>query len=181
VTEESNGNGGRPELTSRQLAFVNVWFGEARFNATRAAELAGYGNGSGNVNTWRSYGCQTLANLNVQAEIKRRWAAHGVTEEEVISTLVRQMRGKVTDLLRGDKLLMMLDPEAVRENGHLVKSIRWTKSGTQVELYDAQRAAELVGKSMGMFKDQVEVSADDKFLGVLERIAARPKKNGDPT
>lgn len=144
------------ELTPRQRAFVDAWFGEARFNATRAAELAGFGNGSGNPNTWNNAGSRMLANAKVQAEINRRWAAHGVTAEEVMSRLSAQMRGSLSDLLADDGLY--LDPEKVRQHGHLVKSLRPTKEGLVVELYSSQEAAALIGKSLGMFKERVEMS-----------------------
>lgn len=147
------------ELAPRQRAFIDAWFGEARFNATEAARLAGYGNRSGNPNTWNNAGSRMLANAKVQAAISRRWAAHGVTAEEVIFRLAEQMRGSISDLL--DSGALTLDPDKVREHGHLIKALRPTKEGIVVELYSAQEAAALIGKTLGMFKDRIEMSGPD--------------------
>lgn len=171
MSDEGNGaerDEGRPELTGRQRAFIDAWFGEARFNATRAAELAGYGNGSGNRDTWSSYGSQTLGNLKVQEEIRRRWAAHGVTAEEVTATLAAQMRGRLSDLLRDD--IVMLDREKVRANGHLIKALRQSKEGVSVELYSAQEAAALIGKTLGMFVDRHEHEVKGSLTVILDDV-----------
>ena len=149
------------DLTGRQLAFIDAWFGEAQFNATEAARIAGYGNGSGNANTWASYGSQTLSNLKVLAEVKRRWSAHGVTSDEVMSRLAAQMRGSISDLLCEEVDALTVDPKKVREHGYLVKALRPTKDGMVVELYSAQEAAKLIGQTLGMFKERVELTGKD--------------------
>lgn len=163
------------ELTPRQRAFVDAWFGEARFNATEAARLAGYGNGSGNPNVWNNAGSRLLANAKVRAEVQRRWAAHGVTSEEVLSRLTSQMRGSIADLLDPDSL--GLDPDKVQANGHLIKSLRHTRSGLVVELYSAQEAAIRIGQTLGMFNNKVELSGSVELdlgsltIEQLQRIA----------
>jgi len=150
VSERESGSAsGR--LTGKQRAFIDEWFANG-FNGRRAAQAAGY---AGDDRTLRNAASRLLTNANVRAEIERRWRLrNGVTPEEVESVLAAQMRGNIADLLRDD--VLMLDPDAVREHGHLVESIRWTKTGVHVKLYSAQKAAELIGKTMGMFRDVVE-------------------------
>ena len=160
----------RPYLTGRQRAFIDAWFGEAKFNATEAARIAGY---DADRRTLRSIGSQNLAKLNIQAEIARRWAAHGMTAEEVISRLADQARGNIGEFLvyqapvEGEGGGWRIDLERVQKDGHLVKSIQWTRHGPKVELYDSQSALQLIGKHLGLFADGVQHTGEIVVMHVI--------------
>lgn len=145
------------QLTGMQRAFVEAWFSNG-YNATEAARSAGYGGEQPSEVGLRVQGSRNLTNANIQAVIKEMWAAKcGMVEEEVTATLADQIRADFGDLLDEDGRIC---PARVKELGHLVKSFSITpgKYGEtiRVELYDKQRAAELLGKSMGMFRDVIE-------------------------
>jgi len=153
VGENGNGNG---RLTGLQRAFVDHWFGKARFNATKAAELAGY---QGNYDTLRSVGSENLAKPNIEAEIARRWAAHGMTAEEVIARYSEQARSNIADFLHADS--NAIDWDKVRENGHLLKKITHRKGQqSQIEMYDGQHALDMIGKTLGLFVDKQAVDVE---------------------
>jgi len=140
-----------------QRAFVDHWFAE-NFNGTRAAELAGYGNGHGNENVWANAASRLLRNAKVKAEIEQRWASRGVVPGEVVARLTDQMRCSIGDFM--DEM-GMIDVERVREKGHLVKKYKVTKDSlgrlrAEIEVHDQQRAAELIGKTFGQFRDVQE-------------------------
>ena len=180
MTENGNGNSenggsGRPDLTDKQRLFVRAYLNHGArtwLNATRSAEVAGYGNGGKTredaENYWRNVGCTTLANPNVRAEIDRQLDQYALCPSEVLTILGRQARGNVTHLLRDD--LMMLDNAKVRENGHLVHKIRWTKEGVSVELYSAQEAAVQIGKARGMFVEKRELDVKGALTVVLDDV-----------
>jgi hypothetical protein len=140
------------QLTGKQRAFIDAWFSNG-YNQTEAARSAGYGGENPTDIYLNVVGSRTIRNDKVQSVIREIWSGHGVTQEEVVSVLARQMRGKITDVIAS---WGGLDMEKVKENGHLIKSITWNKTGVRVELYDAQRAAELIGKTSGLFRDVVE-------------------------
>jgi phage terminase small subunit len=159
--DNGNGNGSEsesaPRLTGKQRAFVDLWF-ENGFNATDAARRAGY---SGACDRdFASAGSRTLRNAKVQEEINRRWAAHGMAAEEVAARLVEQARGTVGDFVDvvepGRVAILNLEKAQQKHKLHLIKRLYWTKHGPRLELYDQQKALELIARSLGMFRDTVE-------------------------
>jgi len=166
--QEDDATEQRPRLTGKQRAFVNFWFGQANFNGTEAARLAGY---AGNDNALAVRASETLRNRKVQAEIERRWAAHGLAANEVLSRLAAQARASIGDFLKradgnkegeeSDGGGWYLDLEEVQRKGHLVKSIQWTKFGPKLDMYDAQGALQLIGKHLGLFAERVEHTGKD--------------------
>lgn len=140
-------------LTGQQRLFVDYWF-ETNCNGTRAAQMAGYCP-NGAEKDWASKASQLLTNVKVLEEINRRWSAHGVTAEEVIATLTKQMRAAPGDFM--DEY-GRIDLQAVKEGGRgIVKEVRIYKGNrVELKLECAQRAAELIGKTMGLFKETVE-------------------------
>ena len=163
MSENGNGNG-NGQLTGLQRAFIDAWFGEAHFNATEAARLAGYSGGDDperEREVWASQGSRTLRNVKVQEEIDQRWAAHGITPNEVMARLAEQSRATIEDFVDviepGRVAILNLDKAKQRGKLHLVKKLYWTEQGPRLELHDAQRATELIGKTMGLFVDRQQV------------------------
>ena len=143
----SNGNSSRPRLTDLQRAFVDAYMGEARYNATEAAAMAGY---SGNRNTLRSMAAENMAKPAIQQEIRRRWSAHGVNEEEISTRLADWMRFDPS---------VLFDPhgglsyEQVKKHARYIKRVWWDSKGRLcIELYDAMDAAINIGKMLGMYR-----------------------------
>ena len=150
VNGNGNGNGKRG-LTHKQSMFIEKYL--QCWNATQAALEAGY-----SQKTARSIGSENLTKPDIRKAIDDRLRGEAMSANEVLWRLGDQARGKLTDVIRTDVRGGMLDMEALAGNGHLVKSITWNKNGVRVELYDAQRALELLGRYHGLFKDVSDVN-----------------------
>lgn len=167
----ANGNGKRHRLTEKQRAFVEHLFGEAQHNGTEAARLAGYG---GTDASRRAIASENLTKPNIQEEIRRRWAVHGVVEDEI--------KYRFADWMRFDPGVL-LDPhggiswDAVREHSRFVKKFWYDKEGRLcVELHDPLRAAENLAKFLGMYQaDKGEVEHTGEVVWTWSKPADFPE------
>lgn len=71
-------------LKGKQIAFVNAYLGEANFNATEAARIAGY---SGNDNTLAQVGFENLRKPNIAELIAIRLKESAMSAEEVLKRI----------------------------------------------------------------------------------------------
>jgi len=163
----SNGNGNGHRLTDKQSLFIERYL--QCWNATQAALDAGY-----SEKTARQMGSENLSKPVIRDAIENRLRGEAMSANEVLWRLGNQARGDITQVMRTDVPGGMVDLEALEQNGHLVKSISWNKSGVRVELYDSQRALELIGKHYGLFKDVSDVNIrglDTAIERELEKLA----------
>jgi len=160
-SDNGNGNG---RLTPKQSAFIEEYFID--FNATRAAERAGY---RGDDNTLAVTGSRLLRINKVAERIKVRLQESAMSADEVLARLAEQARGEVGAYIQSDGTC---DFESIiaDDKAHLLKKVlkttRLTKAGDEiisvkVEMYDAQRALELIGKYHKLFVDRTEHTGKD--------------------
>lgn len=148
-------------LTQKQLAFVNYYCGEANWNGSEAARLAGYRT-KPNVQAARM-----LANASIRAEIEARIATI-MPKGEIITRLAARGRSTLAKVLSlpivtddkqqtaptiNERTLIgddrwRLDLIKAQRTGaiHQIKKLKETKYGTEVEVYDALPALELLAK-----------------------------------
>jgi hypothetical protein len=146
---------GESGLTNKQKAFIEHYL--ESWNATRAAEKAGYG---GDDNALAAAGSRLLKNVKIRGRISERLNTKAMAADEVLARLSEQARADIGDLLGPSG--MVIDLATAKEQGltHLIKSLNWTKSGLRVELYDAQNALLHLGRAHGLFKEQHEMSGE---------------------
>lgn len=181
-------------LTNKQQAFIEEYLLD--FNATRAAERAGY---RGNANSLACMGYELLRNPKIESVVRRRLQEKAMHADEVLMRLADQARADIGDFLRrdGDGPLVV-DLEQAHRLGtlHLVKKLKHrvfhhvddrgnvthVEVRAEIELHDAQKALELLGKHHGLFKERVEHSGEleltvddprDELLRRINRLAAR--------
>lgn len=122
------------KLTPKQKTFCQEYLVD--LNGTQAAIRAGYSKKTANVQS-----SQLLAKLNIQTYIEQlqeeRTKKTGVTQEYVITNLQRVVEMSVRAI-----------PVMVKENGELVESGEY-----KFDSYGANKALELLGKHLGMFKE----------------------------
>jgi len=137
-------------LTNKQKAFVEEYLKD--FNATKAAERAGY---SGEYFTLASIGCENLKKPKIAARIKERLRETAMTADEVLMRLSEQARGMYAQYITPEG---GVDVAQMVEDGkaHLIKRMRDTKYGMDIEFYDSQRALQLIGEAHDMFKGRVD-------------------------
>ena len=98
--------------------------------------------------------------------IKEREKRTEITQDDVVRSLKMILDANVTDVVNAKgqyKITVKDTSEIPKELQFAIKSIKPSKAGIEVEFYDKLRAAELLGKHLGMFTDKFEVTSD---LGV---------------
>ena len=160
-------------LTAKRRVFVEEYL--KCWNGVEAARRANYAHPN-------SQAGRLLSNVVIREHIQRRLAQKALDADEVLSRLGEQARGEWTDyiVVDGATREACLDLRRMKEDGrlHLLKSITsGSRSGTKVEGYDAQAALSLIGKNLGLFKQQVELSGEvaveHDARGALAQLIAR--------
>lgn len=96
------------EFTDKEFQFANFYLGEARFNATEAAKLAGY-----SEKTARQQGSKMLTKVNIEKYIQ--WKASKILEdlevnqERILKEIVAIAFSDVTELFNDDWTLKPLN------------------------------------------------------------------------
>lgn len=119
------------ELTGKQQAFINFYLGEARFNATEAARLAGY---EGNDATLAQVGYENLRKPEIEAQVRSRFNEATMSANEVLARLTEIATGQITDFLDEDEKFSI---KAIRRKGkaHLLKKLRIKRTSKKVESF----------------------------------------------
>jgi phage terminase small subunit len=190
-------------LTRKQQAFIEEYLLD--FNATRAAERAGY---KGSDNTLAVTGHDLLKNPKIEAVVHQRLQEKAMRADEVLMRLADQARASIADFLskQSDEspLVVDLDKAARLDKLHLVKKLKHRSFHhlnddgdverievlAEIELHDPQKALELLGKHHGLFRERVQHSGEleltvddprDELLRRIHRLAARTDdSDGDP-
>ncbi len=155
-----------PGLTHKQRLFVEHYL--VCWSATEAARRAGY-------KVPRISGSRNKHKPEIAAAIKARLAEVAMSADEVLLRLAEQARGSLEEFLHfvavdahGDEIALdaqgqpkakparfvaVIDLNKAREAQklRLLHALKHTKYGWEIELYDAQRALELIGKHHGLF------------------------------
>ena len=164
-----NGSGKvKGKLTSKQAAFIEEYFLD--FNATRAAQRAGY---SQKYNVAAATGSRLLKNAKVTERIRQRFQESAMSADEVLARLAEQARGEGAQYLDGSGDLDFVTL-ADDEKRHLIKKVTDTKYGKTVEFYDSQSALALIGKHHALFTKRTEnfnVDLTQLTDDQLERLA----------
>jgi phage terminase small subunit len=142
------------ELTDKQKAFIEEYLVD--FNATRAAQRAGY---KGDDNTLASVGSENLRKPKIAEAIAKRFQERVMTADEVLARLSEMSRGDLSDFVKDHGAI---DWDAVQEKGYLVKRISHTKGKqSSIELYDAQSALVQIGKHYRLWIERHEHTGED--------------------
>lgn len=134
-------------LTAKHQVFIAEYL--KCWNASEAARRAGY---TGDANT---VGPRLLANVGISEEIERRKAEIIMSADEVLARLTEQGRAAYSAYFTADGSVdlgkLIADGKA-----HLIKKIKPTKEGLEVEFYDAQAALAQLAKANGL--DRIELT-----------------------
>lgn len=170
-SEQFNPDG---DLTVKEQLFRDYYLGQARFNGTLAARMAGY---SGDDNALASLAHHLLRKPKIQSSVRQVLSSAVMGREEVLQRLSQQARASIADVLddSGD-----FDLNLAKERGTdgLVRKIKTRKriehgkdgSMTEyldhdVEIHDSQKALTLMGNHHGVLGDTPETFEQ----GVIER------------
>lgn len=136
-------------LSAKQQVFVEEYL--ITWNASEAARRAGY-----SEKTAGAIGHENLTKPEIAEEIARRVSDKAMTADEVLIRLAEQARSEQSRYLTSEGInLEMLIADG---RAHLVKGIKETKYGREIEFYDAQAALVHIGKHHKLFTDNIEHS-----------------------
>lgn len=163
-------------MTPKQQAFIEEYL--KCWNASESARRVGY-NGKSNV-----VGPRLLANVSIRAAIENRLSEMTMQANEVLVRLTEQARGThgqyIRDNGRVDLTRLVADGKQ-----YLIKSIKETKYGLDIEFNDSQAALVHIGRHYGLFTDNVDIhdwrteleragfNAGDEFEKLVQYFASR--------
>lgn len=143
-------------LNPRQLKFCKEYV--RLLNATQAAIEAGY-----SEKTAYSIGSENLSKPEIKAEVARLMEEQSMPASEVLLRLTKHAQIDMTQYVKQYGAFMTVDIEAIRRDGlgHLIKKLKPTKYGTEVEFHDVQTALLALGKHHRLFVERHEVTGKD--------------------
>ncbi|UWZ92361.1 terminase small subunit [[Pasteurella] aerogenes] len=147
---------GKPKLTDKQKRFIEEYLID--LNATQAAIRSGYSKKTAN-----EQGTQNLAKLSAYIEEaqKQRSERTKITQDDVLNGLL-----EVIAMCTGKKVVTETDV-AKNESGEL---IGFDITKTKFEPAAANKALELLGKHLGMFKDRLDLTSGNNPLPTIINI-----------
>lgn len=163
-------------MTPKQQAFIEEYL--KCWNASEAARRVGY---NGRANT---IGPRLLSNVVIQAAIQERLHDMTMQADEVLVRLSEQARG-----LHGQYINEQgeVDIKKIVEDKkqYLIKGIKETKWGKEIEFFDTQAALVHIGRHYGLFTDNIDIhdwrteleragfNAGDEFEKLVQYFADR--------
>ena len=103
-----------------------------------------------------------------------------VTQDRVIRELASIAFADLSDFVKIDptgRVVITQTAELTPAQRRAVSMIKETRDGVEVRLYDKQRALELLGKHMGMFRDRIEIAPS--VSDAARKIAEILEEGGD--
>jgi phage terminase small subunit len=145
-------------LTGKQKAFVNEYLKD--FNGVQAASRAGY---DSEYATLAVIASENLRKPKIREAIEKRLAAGTMETDELLWRLGEKARFDVSQYVTWKNDGWIVDVEKLKADGkgHLIRNIKNTRDGQQIELADPDAAQQLIGKHLGLFTD-VRISGNVK-------------------
>lgn len=139
-------------LTPKQQVFVEEYL--KHFNATKAAIDAGY-----SPKTAYNSGWENVRKPEIAEAISQRLSESAMSADEVLMRLAEQARAEYSAYLLPDGTVDL--PRMLADGkGHLIKGVKETQYGKNIEFYDGQAALVHIGKHHKLFTDSVEHSGE---------------------
>lgn len=152
-------------LTIKQKLFIDAYL--ECFNATRAAERAGY---NGNDNVLAAIGSQNLRKIKIAQKIQERLSESAMSTDEALGRLAEMARVDIGSFLKVDQDGdFKIDWSAAKGKTHLIKSVKHTTHGVSVELHDPQAAIDKILKAGGQYvqRHKHEVTGDIQHTNTI--------------
>ena len=145
-------------LTDRETAFIEAYLGEALFNASEAARIAGY------QHPFKA-GYAVKSRPKVKAILENRLQEMTLTANEVLARISEQATFDISDFCdigRGGALRFDLAKAKKAGKLHLLMGVEYAKNGKPVYKFaDAQAALFVLAKHYGLVKERVEIGSED--------------------
>ncbi len=165
-------------FTDKEAVFIEEYL--QRWNATEAARRAGYAHPMQESNV-------VLQRPRVREIIQQRLREKAMGADEVLARLDDIARGDIAEFITPSGRGFRIDIKKGFEAGksYLVKKLSKNRKGTEIELYDAMKALELLGKNHKLFTDvqehQGQVMQVEMTLAEWQANQAQRQKQVDET
>ena len=146
-------------LTAKQEMFIEHYL-SGGYNGKRAAEAAGYAKG----HAAETEASRLLRNAEIQERVRARVAEAGVQTNEVIGTLVSQMRADIAEILPDNPIVAAASARGVSH---------WIKKLIVKEYYDKRKDAVVKETTIELHSSQ----AAAKQLCTIMGLDTAPQKN----
>lgn len=158
-------------ITARHRRFVEEYTGEHIGKGAASARAAGYSDRRANRTAY-----ELLQDPDIQAMISERLNELAMSAAEALKRMTDIARGSISEYMEVENGRLVVDVEAVAEQGHLVKRLKTNDEGdvTGIELYSAQDALKTIMDAHGAFNhtQQLEHHAVDSIE--VEIIGTEP-------
>ena len=167
-------------MTEKQKIFADEYLID--LNATRAYRKA-YPSVKKDE-TAAQAGSRMLRNVKVAEYIAERMQARQerteITQDKVLEELAAIAFARATDYAEvKDDQVIIKDTSGLSENQiKAIAGIKQGKFGIEVKLNDKEKALELLGRHLGMFKDRVEVSGLEEEKTKLSDLIQQMRGDG---
>lgn len=135
------------DLTAKERLFVLAYLGEAKGNAAKAARIAGY-------KDTRVTPTRLLAKASIKAAIEENLDRAAVSANEVLAMLSEIATGGLTSFLRiNEGGGWSVDLRKAKRAGRLglLKKLKATEFGTEVEVYSRLDAIDRLARYHGLY------------------------------
>lgn len=164
------------DLNERQKRFCSEYIID--LNATQAAIRAKYSEKTADV-----MGPRLLGNVRVQEVIDKlksdREKRTNITQDFVMQELMKIATADGTDFasVKGKRVTLVSTADLTPEKRAAIASIRKSKDGVEIKIYDKLKALELIGRHLSMFaeKSTVDVNLNQPFRVEIEVVKAIEK------
>src|ERR1043165_2529868 len=168
-------------LTGKQRAFINAYLGEAKFNATEAARIAGY---KGDDVTLAAVGYENLRKPQIEAEVRARFNEATMSANEVLARLTEIASGRITDFLDEDGAFSL---KVTKQRGkeHLLKKLKIKRTAKKVDSIESGREDERETLETSLVHEDLELemySAHEALrdLGKFHKLFAERIEHSNP-
>lgn len=169
MAKKKIGKKGKPDplkkkLTDKQELFCQNYV--VLLNKTEAMRQAKY---AGSDNTLAAGGYENLRKPHIAARVAELMDAAGVMDEaEILARLDQQAGAEIGMFFNITANGIELDTTAIKRFGHLIKSIRETRDGIHIVMYDSQTALVQLGRARQMWTDTIKHEAGEGFITNLK-------------
>ncbi len=110
-----------------------------------------------------------MKNVVVQNYVEARVAEKAMTANEVLILLTEQARGSIEDFITIRGRGFSFDLKKAKDAGklHLLRSVSKGPKGTRFEMYDAQKALELLGKASGALTERLDITSQGEKIELV--------------
>ena len=167
-------------MTEKQKIFADEYLID--LNATRAYKVA-YPRVKKDE-TAAQAGSRMLRNVKVAAYIEKRMQERQkrteITQDRVLEELAAIAFANATDFAQivNGRVILTNTADLSEEQMKAIAGIKRGKNGIELKLNDKEKALELLGRHLGMFKDRIEVSGLNDEKAKLDDILQQMRGGG---